>query len=368
MKDNPVSSYFKDGRILRTGYTTGSCAAAAAHAAVTALILQKNVNHANITLPDGTEVEFKVSTNTFKNSFAECYVIKDSGDDPDITNGVEVHASAEWQQGDSITVVGGEGVGIVTKPGLPVCVGLHAINPIPMQMIINEIKNVMGGLTFSRGIQVTISVPRGDELAKRTLNGRLGIIGGISILGTTGIVIPYSISAFKTCISQAINVSIACGCHEVVFTTGRRSEKYAQNELKLSQESFVLVGDHIGYALKECVGKPLRRVVIWGMTGKISKLAAGSLYTNISESDIDIGFLMRIAEKCGIPANVLGELSKANNANHLYQLLPLDYKGTFSNEICLLAATNCREEIQSEFEIACIMTDYDGNILGEANV
>ena len=188
-----------------------------------------------------------------------------------------------------------------------------------------------------------ISVPKGVELARRTLNRRLGIVGGISILGTTGIVIPYSVNAYKACISQSLDVAAACGCDRIVLTTGRRSEKFAQQQLKLAEECYVLSGDFIRFSLKECALKSISQVIIWGMPGKISKLAAGALYTNVSHSAIDMSFLMQVARTCGVPEKLLGELTDTVSANHFLQQLPPNQAGCFANALCSLAAGKCRE-------------------------
>jgi cobalt-precorrin-5B (C1)-methyltransferase len=256
---------------------------------------------------------------------------------------------------------------VVTKPGLEIPVGLAAINPVPRQMIEGSVRKVAESKLDGKGIQVIISVPGGEKLARRTLNPRLGIVGGISILGTTGIVIPYSVNAYKACISQALDVAVACGCRQVVLTTGRRSEKFAQSELALAEECFVQAGDFIGYSLRECAKRRLAKVTIWGMTGKISKLAAGHLYTNVSDSKVDIGFLAEVAAGCGVPDKMVKALHAAVTANHFRKMLPPEHTRKFCDQLCLLAAKKCREEVGGKLEVECIMTSYDGVILGRAN-
>ena len=351
---------------LRHGYTTGACAAAAARAAMMALIRQEEIKLVTIRLPNGEHTGFNIHRCIFNRQNAECCVIKDAGDDPDITNGAEICAAVSWMGKPGVHIEGGPGVGTITRPGLEVTVGLAAINPVPHRMIITEVKDAAAGRLTRRGIKVTISVPAGMELAKRTLNGRLGIVGGISILGTTGIVIPYSVNAYKSCISQALDVAAACGCREAVLTTGRRSEKFAQQNLALPGECYVLAGDYIGFSLKECARRPLKKAVIWGMPGKISKLAAGSLYTNISESAIDTRLLLDVARECGEPDRLLSSLSDTGSANQFLQAMPPQYVNCFAERLCSLAAAKCRESVGGALEIECIMADYEGNILGRA--
>jgi len=355
------------GKPLRYGYTTGACAAAAAQVATIALLKQETVDQVQVDLPSEAQANFKVNQCVFDCTQASCSVIKDAGDDPDVTHGAEIWATVSWKDEPGITITGGKGVGVVTKPGLEIPVGMAAINPVPRQMIERSVRKVTRNKLDGKGIQVVISVPGGDKLARKTLNPRLGIVEGISILGTTGIVIPYSVNAYKTCISQALDIAVVCGCQKVVLTTGRRSEKFAQSELALAEECFVQAGDFIGYSLGECARRRLAKVIVWGMTGKISKLAAGHLYTNVSDSKVDIGFLAGVAASCGVPDEILKVCQEAVTANHFRKMLPPEHTGDFCDQLCLLAARKCREETTGKLEVECIMTSYDGIILGRAN-
>ena len=349
---------------MRSGYTTGACAAAAAQAATTALLRQEIVKQVQIALP-AAKVSFKVKRCVFDRTQASCLVVKDAGDDPDITNGAEIWVTVRWKAEPGIGIRGGDGVGVVTKPGLEIPVGMAAINPVPRQMIESSVREVMPDKD-ERGVEVIISVAEGERLARKTLNPRLGIVCGISILGTTGIVIPYSVNAYKACLSQALDVAVACGCRQIVLTTGRRSEKFAQGELALAEECFIQAGDFIGYALEQCAQRSFEKVTIWGMMGKLSKLAAGHMYTNVSDSKIDIGFLAGVAASCGLPDKMVKTLRSAVTANHLRKMLPPEYSKRFCEQLCLLAAKKCRKE--AGVEVDCIMTSYDGVILGRACV
>ena len=352
---------------LRSGYTTGACATAAAQAATIALLNQKPVDQVKVELPNGEKVNFEISRCSFNSQQSSCSVIKDAGDDPDVTNGAEICATVSRKAEPGIEICGGKGVGLLTKPGLEMPIGMPAINPVPRQMIIRSVEKVAENKLDSKGLEVTIHVPLGEKLAKRTLNSRLGIIGGISILGTTGIVIPYSTSAYTDCISQSLDVAIACGYREAVLTTGRRSEKFAQKELDLAEECFIQAGDFIGYSLKECANKDLDKIFIWGMIGKISKLALGHMYTNISDSKVDIGFLSEVAATSGVPDKTLHDLQGSITANHLRKIMPPKYMGDFCDRLCLLAAEKCRSYAGGKLELECIMSDYTGIPLGRAN-
>jgi len=358
----------KKDRPLRSGYTTGACAAAAAKAAALALVNQEAVEEVKITLPAGERVNFAVSSCTFNSLEASCSVIKDAGDDPDVTDGAEICAAVSWGKERGVTIEGGRGVGVVTKPGLELPVGMAAINPVPRSMITQSVTEAVGNQLESRGIQIKVSVPQGEELAKRTLNRRLGIVEGISILGTSGVVIPYSVEAYKVSISQALDIAVACGCQEIVLTTGRRSEKFAQRELTLPEESFIQMADFVDYALDECAKKGVARVIIWGMVGKLSKIATGQLYTHVSNSGVDVDFLAGVAASCGIAEATVTALRKAVNAHHFLRMLGTNKITEICNKLCLLAAQRCRDHSGRAFEMECIMSDYNGTILGRADV
>ncbi|MEK7851559.1 MAG: cobalt-precorrin-5B (C(1))-methyltransferase CbiD, partial [Deltaproteobacteria bacterium] len=306
-------------RELRHGYTTGSCAAAASKAATLALLRQEPIKEIEITLPRGERVIFNIHSCTFNKESARCSVIKDGGDDPDVTNGAEIVATTsdvgwaaptnsrdkkafEFIVNDSqVTIYSGTGIGVITKPGLALAVGEPAINPVPRKMIQQAIEEAMntppspplakGG---NGGVKVIISVPEGEHIAKSTLNERLGIMGGISILGTTGIVKPISTKAWADTISVALDVAKAAGLEEVVLTTGRTSEKIAMEKLKLPSEAYIQMGDHVGYSLKECVKKGFKMVTIAGQFGKFTKIASGEFETNVRDSTLELKTLSDI--------------------------------------------------------------------------
>lgn len=348
---------------LRYGYTTGACAAAAARGAAMALSRQSTVREVHITLPNGEEVKFPLSYCDFDASKATCCVIKDAGDDPDITDKAEICATVRWKKDPGLVIEGGFGVGRVTKPGLDIPVGMAAINKVPREMIAQSVEEVVGE---GRGIEVIISVPKGEELARRTLNPRLGIKGGISIIGTSGIVVPYSKEAYTASISLALDMALANGCREVVLTTGRRSEKFAQRGFPLPEESFVQMGDFVGFALDECGKRDLDRVTVWGMIGKISKLAQGIVDVNVKDSRVDIDFLSRTAAACGVPESTVNTLKEAVTAHHFLGMLPESSVGKVCSRLCFLACRTIRERTDSNAE--CVMSDRNGIILGRAYV
>ena len=288
----------RPARELREGFTTGACAAASARAATRALMTGEPVAEVIIDLPAKKGVAFRINHCEFGTGGVTCGTIKDAGDDPDVTHGAEIRATVAWTDDPGVRIAGGEGVGVVTKPGLPLAVGEPAINTGPRHMIARAVEDEAGDILNTRGLRVTISVPGGEEIAQKTANPRLGILGGISILGTTGIVKPYSQPAYRATIYVELKVAATNGIERAVLSTGTRSEEYArQRHPDWPELSFVQVGDHIGYGLRQARRLGFSRVVISGMIGKLSKLAQGRVQTHISEGGIDFDFLTGLAEE-----------------------------------------------------------------------
>ncbi len=288
-------------RVLRHGYTTGACAAAATRGAALMLREQRLVDEVALNLPAGGTARFRLHGQQLLDDGASCYVIKDAGDDPDVTDGAEIHVSlqADFFTANRVVVQGGAGIGRVTKPGLAVAVGEWAINPVPRRMITEAVKEVFAMRCMPVTFTVTVSIPDGEARAKKTLNERLGIVGGLSILGTTGIVRPVSAEAWTATIDTALDVALASGCGTVVLSTGRTSELVAQNyfrreargarrEEEFPEEAFVMMGDHVGYALRACDRKGVRRVVIAGQFAKLLKIAGGHEQTHVASSELDL--------------------------------------------------------------------------------
>ncbi|MBM2825982.1 MAG: cobalamin biosynthesis protein CbiD [Dehalococcoidia bacterium] len=363
-------------RTLRKGYTTGACATAASKAAAIALTQSRSVEEVEITLPMGQAVSFKIEKCFLGDGWAQCSVIKDAGDDPDITHGAEIVATLSWtdepfdvaQDKPGITIDRGEGVGLITKPGLGLPVGGPAINPVPRRMITEAVQAVLSDVLEKRGVKVVISVPGGEEMAKKTLNARLGIEGGISILGTTGIVVPYSTAAYRASITQALGVAVAAGCQHVVVTTGGRSERFAQRLLPhLPTEAFVEMGDFVGHSLRECVKKGVKRVTIGGMIGKLSKTAMGHMQTHAAGSQVDTAFLASIAKELGAPQEAVEGIRGNATARYFSEVVVELGLGEAFSRICYMVCENSRRYVKDALAIECIMTDFDeGKVLGRA--
>jgi len=312
----------KGGRRLRTGYTTGTCAAAAAKGAALLLTgsLEKNIE---IVLPGGGNAVLSVHNSGKEGNAAFCEIIKDAGDDPDITNGALIRATVKPVLTDGIIISGGEGVGVVTRPGLAVTTGKPAINPVPESMIRNSMRDAF---KLFKGAEVIISVADGAELAKKTLNARLGIVGGISILGTTGLVIPYSHEAYQESIQCALDVMRAMGGDCAVLCTGRSSEKEARRLLPdLPEAAFVLMADYFDFAVREAINHNLNKIIIAGFPGKLLKIAAGAACTHYKKSSIDLLYLSDLACEAGLSHDTAAEVSRANTVRHAFEMLSEKY-------------------------------------------
>ena len=295
---------------LRSGWTTGTCSAAAAKAAATALLTQQVQTHVDVVLPDERLVGFEVARCDVTPERAEAVVVKDAGDDPDVTHGAHLTATVTWAEHYELD--GGVGVGVVTKPGLGLDVGGPAINPVPRQMIRRAVDDAVG----DRGVRVVVSVPDGEQRARKTTNARLGILGGISILGTTGVVRPFSTESWRASVVQAVQVMAAQGLPTLVLATGGRTEKAAMRLLPdLPETCFVEVGDFTGAALTQARDQGLSDVVFVGMAGKLTKLAGGVLMTHYTRSKVDLDVLAEIS-----PAHLREQVAAANTARHAYEI------------------------------------------------
>ena len=248
---------------LRTGFTTGTCATAASKAGILAIINQQSLNNVDVILPKRDKINIQINSCNFSKDNAQCSVIKDGGDDPDVTHGAEIFVDISLTDKiGSIEIDGGKGVGRVTNPGLGLEIGTAAINPTPKKMILENIQEVGEEVLGKNGIKIVVSVPTGEELAKKTDNPRIGILDGISILGTSGIVIPYSTASFAAAIRQQIDVVSSMNDEEVVLTTGGRSEDFAREIIKLPDHSFIQMGDFSGYTIQQCAKKSLKKAYV----------------------------------------------------------------------------------------------------------
>jgi cobalt-precorrin-5B (C1)-methyltransferase len=355
---------------LKTGYTTGTSATAATKAALLALISGKAVDNIFVSLPKGGTAKLKIAWTKVEGngSSSTSAVIKNAGDDPDVTHGAEICSTVSFtDQVGKIVVDGGIGVGRVTKPGLGLEIGKAAINQTPTKMIEQAVREVAAKKLNDSGINVVVSVPKGEELAKKTDNPRLGIIGGISILGTTGIVLPYSTASFAASIRQSLDVAIAMGINTVVLTTGGRSEDFAKELFAklLPDHSFVQIGDFAGYAIKQCANKKIRKAVIAGFIGKLTKMAMGIKQTHVRGSHVDMEFMTKVAAECNSSLKVIEEIKGANTARHVSDIIAKNNVSGFFDLMCKKVHQQMYEYSEGKLKLEVIMFGFDGKLCGQ---
>ena len=301
--------------VLRYGWTTGACATAAATAAYTALLTGEFPDPVTITLPRGQRPAFALAGERLSAGEATARVVKDAGDDPDVTHGAVIGVTVRHGvTGAGVVFVAGEGVGVVTKPGLPLPVGEPAINPVPRRMIREHVAAVAAAHGGSGDVVVEIGVAGGAELARHTWNPRLGIVGGLSILGTTGVVVPYSCSAWIDSIRRGIDVARAAGHQHVAGCTGSTSEQAVTRLYGLADDALLDMGDFAGAVLKYLRRHPVDRLTIAGGIGKLSKLAAGHLDLHSGRSQVDPAVLAALADTAGASPELVAALRGAPTA------------------------------------------------------
>jgi cobalt-precorrin-5B (C1)-methyltransferase len=344
---------------LKEGFTTGACAAAAAKIAVINLISRNLVKSVNVWFPGDKYFKFTAYSVKKSETFSEASVKKFAGDDPDITNGAIIGAKVYFSNNNGIKIIGGKGVGKVTKRGLAVEVGGPAINPVPRLMIERNIKEVID----KPNLFVEIFVEEGEKLALKTLNRKLGIIGGISILGTTGIVKPVSAEAYRASIDVELNVAIANNINEVVFVTGRTSEKIAKNIFKFPDEAFVTIGDHLGFSLNKAVEKGFKKIFIVGQFGKFTKIASGEFQTHVKYSSIFISNLMSFLSEKEKQDSEFVELIKTSISARLIfeEAVNRNYDDLLKG-VTTKVKENCEKYIDKKAEIKCFLVGYKDGV------
>ena len=309
-------------KLLRCGYTTGTCAAAASKAAVAMLFKQESMDSVAITTPNQTDLIIDVLNPQFNDNVASCSIEKDGGDDPDITNGILVSSKvALLPDSSEIIIEGGKGVGKVTKGGLDQPVGMSAINSVPRKMIKDSLNELAMQFNYSGGFHVLISVPEGEEIAKKTFNPELGIVGGISILGTTGIVEPMSAKALADSIKVEISVIAAESKESILIFLGNFGKKFTEEELNLSTKPGIMCSNFIDVALDSSVEFGFKNILIVGHIGKLVKLGIGMFNTHSHNGDGRIETLLSCALEAGADIEILNEIQKCVTTNAVLDIL-----------------------------------------------
>jgi len=357
-------------RGTRTGFTTGACAAAAARAAVLGMVGDGVPPQIESLLPNGSRVVFAIHDGAADRHSAHAMVIKFAGDDPDCTDGAHITVDLRLLPGQAgeVAYVAGDGVGTVTMRGLGLEVGGPAINPVPRRNIADNLREAAPALLQEHGIEVTISVPDGQVMAKKTTNARLGILGGISILGTTGIVKPYSTAAWRASVVQGVQVAATAGHGIVALTTGGRTETFAIGALRaerpeLPSASFVQMGDFLRYALDEAVAQGIGLVVLAVMVGKLTKIAQGETITHANRSEVDTDLVAAIARRIGAAPEDCDAIAAAETARFGAELMVERGLGDAFHQALAQAAIDtltAPDRYGRAFQLRVMVCDFSG--------
>jgi len=349
---------------LRTGLTTGTCATACAIAAARLLLGQPRTTHCEVTLPKGQHVTLDLcECQLMAPNIGYAATIKDAGDDPDVTHGATIFASVTLIPEAHITFVAATGVGTVTRAGLALAIGEPAINPTPRRMIRLHLEAIKSAAQYTGGFCVAIGIHNGASIATKTMNPRLGIVGGLSILGTTGIVRPFSCAAYIASIHQGIDVARANGVQHMAACTGNLSEQYAQRTWQLEDMALLEMGDFVGAVLKYAKHHPVPRLSLVGGFGKISKLACGHKDLHSRKCSIDFAFLADCAAQLGAPEACQTAIEQANTSLEALSLAP-DY--ALADKVCESAWRVVNRLVQADMQVDVWAVDRQGHCIGQA--
>lgn len=352
---------------LRSGLTTGSCATATSLAAARLLLLGESSDAVSITLPKGKVVQMRLEFCRLANQGAEAGTLKDAGDDPDVTHGALLYSQVRLLAEPGIRFVAGTGVGTVTRPGLVLAVGEPAINPVPRRMISEHLQRLADECSYPGGFEVTVNVQGGEQLALKTMNPRLGILGGLSILGTSGIVRPFSCAAYIASIHQGIDVAHTNGYTHVAACTGNASEDTMRRVYGLPEIALIEMGDFVGAVLKHLRKVPVPRLTLCGGFGKISKLAAGHMDLHSRHSSIDLPQLAGWAADIGADEALQASIIAANTSQ---QALALSHAAgiQLGDAVCAHALAFARSVVPAQVQVEVFAIDRQGGIVGRAGV
>lgn len=351
----------KDAHEWRMGYTTGSCATGAAKAACLVLKNELKQITVGIPLPSGERLTLPLKWVGKESFWGNAGIIKDAGDDPDVTHGLEIQAKVRiLADRGEIHIRGGKGVGIVTKKGLQIPVGESAINPVPQQMIRKAVREVFP----QEEIEVIIEVPEGEHIAHKTLNSRLGIVGGISILGTTGIVRPMSEEAFKDSILPELDQAIAYGHQTIILTPGHYGFRTATEKLKIPAEAIIQMSNFVGFILEEAAYRKIENVILLGHIGKLIKVAGGIFHTHNHVADARMEILVAHAALHGVSLEQLKSIAEFPTAEGAATELLSWGEQDLIHEIASLASQRAMDHVQGKLKVGTVLTLLDGSFVG----
>ena len=361
-----------DGKKYRRGYTTGSCAAAAAKASVHMLFTKTAIENINIDTPKGIPLTLKVKNIELKDKYSVCSIEKDGGDDIDATHTMDIFAKAELidKVDEDIIVTGGIGIGVVTKKGLSVEVGKSAINPVPMKMIRSEVSKVLGEnnklLDKSKSLKITIFAPQGEEVAKKTFNPRLGIVGGISILGTTGIVEPMSEEGWKKSLSIELAMKRAQGIDKIILVPGNYGEEFIRDYLKIDVNNCVRMSNFVGYMLNEAKRLGFKKILMAGHIGKFIKISAGIFNTHSKVCDARNEIIIANLALIGADLDFLKKINKCVTAEGAVEVIDKSKYTEIYDILCNRCKERVEEYLNEDIQVEVYMFRMDKSLLGKS--
>lgn len=348
---------------LRSGLTTGSCATATSLAAARLLLCGESLDAVDIVLPKGKQVTLRLEFCRLRDGGAEAGTLKDAGDDPDVTHGALLFSQVRLLEAPGVAFVAGEGVGTVTRPGLVLGVGEPAINPVPRRMMAEHLQRLASECSYGGGFEVTVNVEHGAQLALKTMNPRLGILGGLSILGTSGIVRPFSCAAYIASIQQGIDVASTNGYQHIAACTGNASEDTMRRVYGIPDIALIEMGDFVGAVLKHLRKVPVAKLSLCGGFGKISKLAAGHMDLHSRHSSIDLPQLARWAAGIGANDALQHAIVGANTSQQALALASATGI-QLGDEVCRHALAFARSVVPTSVAVEVFAIDRQGGIVG----
>lgn len=356
-----------DGKKYKRGYTTGSCATAAAKAASYMLLTKFPIEVINIDTPKGIPLNLKVENINIKDYYVECSIRKDGGDDIDATHNIHIYARAEFIDSKEIIITGGNGVGRVTKKGLGIEIGESAINKTPRNMINNEVRKVIGE---DKGVKITIFAPEGELIAKKTFNPRLGIVGGISIIGTTGIVEPMSDEGWKKSLSIELEMKKAQGMDKIILVPGNHGEMFIKETLGIDIKYIVRTSNFIGYMLKEAQRIGFKKILMAGHLGKYVKIAGGIFNTHSKVADARNEILLANLALMNAPFELIKKVNECLTTEEFIEIInSKEYEGY--KEIYNILSNKCRKRIDvylndEEIDVEVMIFSMEKELLGQS--
>lgn len=356
-----------DGKKYKRGYTTGSCATGAAKAATYMILTKETLETVNIDTPKGIPLNLKVENVDINNAFAQCSIQKDGGDDIDATHKMHIYAKAELIDCNEIIIDGGIGIGRVTKKGLGIEIGKAAINKTPISMIQSEVRKVIGD---TKGVKITIFAPEGETIAKKTFNPRLGIVGGISIIGTTGIVEPMSDEGWKKSLSIELEMKKAQGMDKVILVPGNHGEMFIKESLGIDSKYIVRTSNFIGYMLKEAQRIGFKKILMAGHLGKYVKIAGGIFNTHSKVADARNEILIANLALMNAPFELINKINECLTTEEFIEILE-EYKYKKYKEIYNILSEKCKKRIDiymndDEIDIEVMIFSMEKKLLGES--